>query len=91
MGRRFKYVIYEVGYFSISLISRIINAAIFMGSMHQTLSSRTHIEARSSPKWQEREKLINRLFFWQVGHCEIAWGAEVSRARKTLIRNGDIK
>jgi hypothetical protein len=96
------HVIYEVGYFLISLISRVINAVFYDGSMHQTLSARTHIEALDerravewygvawSDEWIERERRINRMFFWQDDHCAKAWQSEVTRARKTLARNGDL-
>ena len=84
------HVLWEVGYFLISLVSRIINASVYGGSMHQTLSARAHIEARTDDKWAGRERRINRIFFWQSGHCARAWLSEVTRARKTLQRNGDI-
>lgn len=80
------HIAYEVGYFLISLVSRVFNA-INGGSMHQTYSARVHIEARTNPEWHKTEKLINRIFFWQVNHCAAAWQAEVTRARKTLMRN----
>lgn len=84
------HVAYEVGYFLISLVSRVINATVFAGSMHQTLSARAHIEAQTSEVWAARERRINRLFFWQDKHCASAWLSEVTRARKTLQRNGDL-
>ncbi len=80
----------EVGYFLASLVSRVINATIYAGSMHQTLSARAHIEGRTSPEWAKREKRIDRLFFWSADHCARSWLAEVTRARKTLQRNGDL-
>ena len=89
------HVVYEVSYFLISLLSRTANAVFFKGSMHQTLSARTHIEARANPEWKKQEKLIDNLFWVltfgkQKNHCEGAWASEVSRARKTLQRNGEI-
>jgi hypothetical protein len=84
------HVAWEVGYFLSSLVSRTINATVYAGSMHQTLSARAHIEARTSPDWARRERRINRVFFWQEDHCADAWLSEVSRARKTLQRNGDL-
>ena len=84
------HVAYEVGYFLISLVSRIINATIYGGSMHQTLSARAWIDARTDAKWAKRARRINRLFWWQQNHCESAWISEVKRARKTLQRNGDL-
>lgn len=88
------HVAYEVAYFAVSLISRTINAVFYGGSMHQTLSARTHIEALTSPVWAKRERRINRLFYAlslgrQTAHCAGAWDSEVTRARKTLQRNGD--
>jgi hypothetical protein len=84
------HVAYEVGYFLISLGSRVINATIYGGSMHQTLSARAHIEARTKTEWAAREDRIDRLIFWQDEHCARAWASEVTRARKTLQRNGDL-
>jgi hypothetical protein len=84
------HVTYEVGYFMASLASRTVNATIYGGSMHQTLSARAHIEARSDAEWAKRERRINRVFFWQADHCAQSWLSEVTRARKTLQRNGDL-
>lgn len=97
------HVLYEVGYFLASLISRTMNAVFYAGSMHQTLSARTHIEARDARedvaagvinsynrKWIRRERRINAVFFWQSDHCAKSWGSEVKRARKTLEWNGDL-
>lgn len=84
------HVAHEVGYFLISLMSRTLNATLYAGSMHQTLSARAHIEARTSQVWARREARINRLFLWQNDHCAQAWASEVTRARKTLQRNGDL-
>lgn len=97
------HVAYEVGYFLLSLISRTINAVFYAGSMHQTLSARAHIEAKDAReaialgwdsvynrKWIKTENRINGVFFWQRDHCEKSWLSEVTRARLTLERNGDI-
>ena len=84
------HVAWEVGYFLASLVSRVINATIYAGSMHQTLSARAHIDARTDAEWAKRERQIDRLFFWTTDHCAQAWLSEVTRARKTLQRNGDL-
>jgi hypothetical protein len=81
------YVVYEIGYFSFSLFSRCLNTIAFGGSMHQTLSARTHIEAVNSKAWKKREKVINMIFFFEPDHCAKAWHSEVARARKTLAKN----
>ncbi|WP_439150812.1 hypothetical protein [Sulfitobacter sp.] len=84
------HIAYEVGYFLASLFSRVIHAVFYGGSMHQTLSARAHIEARTSTHWQGVQRRINAVFFWQPDHCKRAWDSEVTRARKTLQRNGDL-
>jgi hypothetical protein len=84
------HVLHEIGFYLASLFSRTINASFYGGSMHQTLSARAHIEARTSPRWQQIERRINRLFFWQEDHCKQAWDSEVGRAWKTIARNGDV-
>lgn len=75
------YIAYRVAEMLVSLVSRFLNAAIFGGSTHQTLSARAHIES-----WSLRKRLINAIFFWQGDHCEWAWRREVEEARKTLER-----
>lgn len=95
------HIAYEVGYFMLSLFSRITNAVFYGGSMHQTLSARTHIEAKDARddiengwdssyarRWIARERRINAVFFWDDDHCAASWQSEVSRAIKTLTRNG---
>lgn len=84
------HIAYEVAFFLASIVSRVVNAVFYTGSMHQTLSARAHIEARTNPRWMQIERRINRVFFWQEDHCKIAWQAEVSRAWKTIERNGDV-
>ena len=84
------HVAYEILFWQVSILSRAINATLYGGSVHQTLSARAHIEARDSVRWAQIERRINRLFFWQVDHCAGAWDSEVTRALKTLQRNGNI-
>lgn len=82
------HVLYEVGYFFFATASRAVNATIFKGSMHQTLSARAEVDSRTSHVWAKRKRVINIVFFLQEDHCLKAWESEVSRARKTLERNG---
>lgn len=84
------HVAYEVAYFLVSIISRVINATRYGGSMHQTLSARSHIDGRYDPEWRAREQRIDRLFFWKPGHCARAWIGEYERAMKTIERNGGL-
>lgn len=75
------YIAYRVAEMLVSLFSRFLNAAVFGGSTHQTLSARAFIEP-----WPRLRRFINALFFWQDNHCRIAWQREVENARKTLQR-----
>jgi hypothetical protein len=84
------HVAYEVGYFLFATGSRIVNAVWYKGSIHQTLSARTHMDSKTSLEWLHRKWRINKVFFWQEDHCAGAWDSEVSRARKTLQRNGEL-
>ena len=59
--------------------SRVLNAAVFGGSTHQTLSARAFIDGMSSPKWARRRDRIDWF---------LAWQNEVDAARKTLDRAG---
>ena len=68
--------------------SRVLNAAVFGGSTHQTVSARAFIDGQTSPKWAKRRVIIDRLFWFQSDHCATAWAAEVLAARKTLARAG---
>jgi hypothetical protein len=68
--------------------SRVVNAAVFGGSTHQTLSARAFIDGMTSPKWAKRRSVIDRVFWFQPDHCKTAWAAEVTAARKTLARAG---
>jgi len=84
------HVFYEVGYFFMATGSRMVNALFYRGSIHQTLSARTQMESKNSLEWLHRKWRINKMFFWQEDHCASAWNSEVSRARKTLQRNGEL-
>lgn len=82
------YVAYEVALYLLSLFSRVLNATLYGGSMHQTLSARAHVMAEIDPlKWRKTRRWINRLFFFQSDHCETAWQADLKRARKTVHYN----
>lgn len=75
------YILYRVLEMLISLISRFLNAALFNGSTHQTLSARAHIEPLPRTR-----RIVNALFFWQDDHCKWAWQREVAEAKRTLGR-----
>ena len=75
--------IYVLARFAEMLIaagSRVLNAAVFGGSTHQTLSARAFIDGMSSPKWAKRRR--DRIDWF------LAWQNEVDAARKTLDRAG---
>ena len=84
--------IYILARFAEMLIAagiRVLNAAVFGGSTHQTTSARAFIDGLTDPKWAMRQRAIDRVFFFQPGHCERAWVAEVANAHKTLERAGN--
>ena len=81
MMKRPLYILYRVLEMLISLVSRFLNAALFNGSTHQTLSARAHI--RPLPRTR---RIVNALFFWQDDHCHWAWEREVAEAERTLLR-----
>jgi len=68
--------------------SRVLNAAVFGGSTHQTLSARAFIDGMTSPKWAKRQRAIDTAFWFQTSHCKTAWLQEVDAAHKTLARAG---
>jgi len=80
------YILARFAEMLISSGSRVINAAVFGGSTHQTTSARAYIDGKTNAKWAKRRKIIDRLFWFTPNHCESAWAAEVEAARKTLLR-----
>lgn len=71
---------FRVGHFC----SGFCNMVFFSGHIHQSISARAHVSAPRSPKWSQRCRLINRIFFWQEDHCAKARRDEVERAKLTL-------
>lgn len=68
-----------------AVASRTVNAVLYRGSMHQSLSARAHVEAPHDAVWARRRERIDRLFAgWEPRHCAEAWADEVYRARRTL-------
>jgi hypothetical protein len=101
--RQLGHVLYEVGFVVFSLVSRVINATIYRGSMYQTLSARTYMDAHPPwmapeaadasvwvAKWRRREALLNRLMR-PLGreHCRAARDADVLRMNRGLNRYGE--
>jgi hypothetical protein len=81
--------IYIIARFAEMLIaagSRVLNAAVFGGSTHQTTSARAFIDGMTSPKWAKRQRAIDTAFWFQPNHCKTAWLQEVDAAQKTLER-----
>ena len=68
--------------------SRVLNAAVFGGSTHQTTSARAFIDGMSDPRWAKRRDIIDTAFWFQPNHCKTAWLQEVDAAMKTLDRAG---
>lgn len=50
------------------------------GSPDETLSSRAHRQrAKGQRYWGWTANAIDKLFFWQDGHCAKSWRQEVQR------------
>lgn len=80
------YILLRFAEMLISAGSRLLNAAVFGGSTHQTTSARSYIDGKTDPKWARRRDCIDFVFFYPPCHCKRSWGKEVSDARKTLAR-----
>jgi len=80
------YIILRFAEMFISSGSRLINAVLFCGSTHQTLSSRAFIDGQTNEAWSRRRYYIDLIFWFQPSHCAGAWAKEVTDARKTLLR-----
>jgi hypothetical protein len=88
--RRFIRVLYELGFFLVSLFSRCLNLLILGGSIHQTTSARIETEVRSGKtEWYKIKALVNSVFFMQEDHCASARDEELRRAIETLRLNGE--
>lgn len=60
-------------------IDQLLNA-ITGGYADETLSARAYrMRAKGQPYWGWAANAIDELFFWQEGHCELAYLAEVRR------------
>lgn len=60
-------------------IDQLLNA-ITGGYADETLSARAHrMRIKGQPYWGWTANAIDELFFWQEGHCELAYLSEVRR------------
>lgn len=58
-------------------LTQLLNA-FFGGYPDESTSSRAWRQRRK-PFWGFMLRLIDGVFFWQSGHCERAWQAEMQR------------
>lgn len=57
------------------------------GEPDETLSSRVHrMRLKGHRWWGWTAGAIDRLFFWQDGHCEAAYVSEVERRQAQAVR-----
>ena len=83
-------VLYELGFFLVSLFSRCVNLLVLGGSIYQTTSARVETEVRrGNLNWVSLKTTINKLFFLQEDHCAGARDEELRRAREALRLNGE--
>ena len=60
-------------------IDQLINALVG-GKADETLSARAHrMRMKKQPVWGWTADFIDLLFFWQDGHCEQSYKAEIER------------
>ena len=60
-------------------IDQLLNTCLG-GMADETLSARAHrMREKGQRYWGWTAGAIDRLFFWQPGHCRLAWKAEVAR------------
>ena len=60
-------------------VDQLVNV-LLAGAPDETLSSRAHrMRAKGHRYWGWTAGAIDRLFFWQAGHCEAAFLAEQQR------------
>ena len=53
---------------------------LLAGSPDESLSSRAHRQRTKGQRyWGWTADAIDKLFFWQTGHCEKSWLQEVKR------------
>lgn len=98
--RQTGHVLYEVGFAIGSLASRVLNATVLRGSMHQTTSARAYLESHPygdiPPRdaWVQFDKAINGLF-WALSlgsvanHTKQSRDADVLRMKRGLYRYGE--
>ena len=51
----------------------------------ETLSARAWREHLKSPGWNRVRKVVDAIFFWQKGHCELAFHAEREREHISVV------
>ena len=58
------------------------------GDPDETLSSRAHrLRCKGHKYWGWTAGAIDRLFFWQDGHCEASYRAEVERRQSRGVQH----
>ena len=61
--------------------------ALLRGDPDETLSSRAHrLRLKGHKYWGWTAGAIDRLFFWQPGHCEASYHAEIDRLQSQGIQ-----
>lgn len=66
-------------------LDQLVNA-LLAGDPDESLSSRAHrMRLKGHRWWGWMAGAIDRLFFWQDGHCRMAYEAEVERRQSQAI------
>lgn len=59
-------------------VDQFLNVVIFDGDSDETVSARAYRE-QQTPKWAWRMAMLDRMFFWEVNHCEESFKWELAR------------
>ena len=70
----------------LTLSSQFLNVLLFNGSPDETVSGRSWREGviAGDVTWARRRVLIDRVFFWQRGHCRSSHARDLAFARAIL-------
>ncbi len=60
-------------------LSQVLNVLVLNGDANESVSGRAH-----RLEWTLAETLIDRLFYWEPGHCYWAYMNDLERARELI-------
>jgi hypothetical protein len=67
-----------------TLASQAANVLIFNGNPDESISARAWRRQDKNPRWAAARRIIDRIFFWELGHCHRAYLLDVEHATQYL-------